>query len=29
MDVVSEKLVEETWQEVSRFSPSRGQIEME
>jgi hypothetical protein len=29
MDVISEKMVEETWQEVAVFSPSRGQIEME
>jgi hypothetical protein len=29
MDVISEKMVEETWQKVAGFSPSRGQIEKE
>ena len=28
MEAISEKLVEETWQEVAGFSPSRGKIEM-
>lgn len=29
MEIISEELVEETWQEVAGFSPSRGKIEME
>jgi hypothetical protein len=29
MEVISEELVEEAWQEVAGFSPSRGKIEME
>ena len=28
MEVISERLVQETWQEVAGFSPSRGKIEM-
>lgn len=28
MEVISEKLVEETWQEVAGFSPNRGRKEM-